>query len=249
MFDINNKKIFFLISYPRSGNTWMTLILKDLFNVQLSEIGNKNLKGKTLNFDTFETILYGTTSDSLYGNNTEYNYDDDFLCVKTHQYFDEKYPLNNKVIYLIRDPRDVMLSYYFHQKMKIKGILKEFDGHEFSEFLNQHLHRWEKHVEVWTKRDCLVIKYEDLKIYPMETLKKIEKYLNCSPINSYENIIKKHIINPTYITNKNDKFFRKAIIGDFKNYLGKEHLEYFNKVKDILEKLNYKDSNEFRFKR
>lgn len=96
--------------------------------------------------------------------------------IKTHSPYNKRF---KKVIYLLRDGRDSVLSYY-------KFTKKEF-GYtgEFSEFLTSdackcYNVRWEEHVESWLSKyhssEMLLIKYEDLLKDFMRQFSKIIRF-------------------------------------------------------------------------
>ena len=89
----------FIVSYPRSGNTWTRFLLANLV-----------FPDKEVDFTNIEKLIPDTTSQS----NLTLKKTPRPRIIKTHEYFDHRYP---KTIYIVRDPRDVALSYYeFHRK-------------------------------------------------------------------------------------------------------------------------------------
>ena len=64
----NNKKIFWICSYPKSGNTWVRLILSGLFFTNDGIINNFELLNKIPKFDVesnFEFIKKVSKEDYL----------------------------------------------------------------------------------------------------------------------------------------------------------------------------------------
>ena len=55
---INNKKMFWISSYPKSGNTWLRLILCGLFFTEDGNINDLNLLNKIPNFDSLENFNF-----------------------------------------------------------------------------------------------------------------------------------------------------------------------------------------------
>jgi hypothetical protein len=102
--------------------------------------------------------------------------------IKTHEAFRKEY---QKAIYLVRDVRDVILSEYRYRKMRY------FYAREFDDFLDEFLNgkvsglgSWTDHVTSWldagasgTCPSLLVVKYEDLRHQPEETLSKMATFV------------------------------------------------------------------------
>src|SRR5207253_9963730 len=89
----------FLVSYPRSGNTWIRFL-----------IGNLAYPDDPV---TFANIEHRIPSIYTYPNRVLRRLP---RILKSHEAFDPRYP---RVIYIVRDPRDVAVSfYYFNIKMR-----------------------------------------------------------------------------------------------------------------------------------
>lgn len=97
--------------------------------------------------------------------------------IKNHEKFDKKYP---KVVYLYRDGRDVLVSYFNYYK-KVKSYEGKF-GDFFEMYLNGSVNfgRWDKHVIQWVEsnhEDIIYTKYEDLCTNTKEELLRIMDFL------------------------------------------------------------------------
>jgi hypothetical protein len=87
--------------------------------------------------------------------------------IKSHQGYDDRYP---KVIYLVRDVRDVVVSYYYHQKGR--GHFPQHHGFNtfFDWFVSDAVWPggWDHHVVGWLNNRAripngfLLVRYEDL---------------------------------------------------------------------------------------
>ena len=55
---MNTKKIFWICSYPKSGNTWLRLILAGLFFTDNGKLNNFNLLNKIPKFDLLENFKF-----------------------------------------------------------------------------------------------------------------------------------------------------------------------------------------------
>jgi estrone sulfotransferase len=151
-----NEKDIYLVSYPRSGNTWMRVLISELL------YGESGESIKSL--DYYVPDIYEET----YADNV---IPAPFHCVKSHSPCNYHSPSSNykQVIYLIRDPRDVVLSYYRYQ-----GKLAHY-SFGFEQFIIDWLNgriwpcSWQEHVNSWTggniqnkNLNLYVVRYEDL---------------------------------------------------------------------------------------
>jgi hypothetical protein len=82
----------FLVSFPRSGNTWTRFLMANLAH-----------PGTEVSFANIERLIPDTASQS----SRTLKRTPRPRIIKSHEYFDARYP---KVIYIVRDPRDVALS-------------------------------------------------------------------------------------------------------------------------------------------
>jgi hypothetical protein len=160
----------FLVSFPRSGNTWTRFL-----------IGNLIRPGQPITFLNIERVIPDTSALSK-----------SYLkgiprprLLKSHQYFDPRY---NKVIYIVRDPRDVVLSYYNWQR-KYGEIEDQYPLERYTgRFIAGDLAglagwgSWGEHVLSWlatrhNSADFLLLRYEDMLAEPLRELGKVATFL------------------------------------------------------------------------
>lgn len=83
--------------YPKSGTTWATRLVAQLLDCPV-----KGFWGK----DVYSIVSEGESRDSL------------FCCYQSHHFYDELSDQNgnevHKIIYVIRDPRDIVVSGMYH---------------------------------------------------------------------------------------------------------------------------------------
>jgi len=91
----------FIVSFPKSGNTWARFLVANLLH-----------PSEPVTFENIERIV-----PDMHAQSKRY-----FRSlprprfIKSHEYFDPRY---RRVIYIVRDPRDVLISsYHFHRKQK-----------------------------------------------------------------------------------------------------------------------------------
>ena len=248
------KQSFYLFSYPRSGNTWLILSLEMLLHAARAEARSE--------FDLW-THVYGEKGADTFWLKTEDALDMERpLIIKSHETYDAYktlYP-KNKCVYIYRDGRDVMLSYYFYTKIfanKEKVVIEavgdkqvlearttdavNFDETEFADFLNQHVLEWAKHVNGWLNApNAYILTYEGLhqdfkgKLTEIVDYLKIKPYVDVSEVEQdYVNSFKE------LFTGDNRRFFRKGVVGDWKNYFTENHVKIFS---DLTKNLKYVSS-------
>lgn len=170
-FEANPDRDVFLVSYPRSGSTWLRAVIA---NLQLHE----NIRSlRELDF-IVPDIHYQVALRRVRRL--------PFYVVKSH------YPLGQglisqkfkRIIYVIRDPRDVALSYY-----RFASKLKQYTGGLPKFILDMAAGRiwpcsWQEHVGSWTKwpsgqkeRDILLLRYEDICQKPEVNIGLIDRFL------------------------------------------------------------------------
>ena len=212
-----SKHIFWLASYPKSGNTLLRIILTSLF---FTENGVFNLKlleairqfESTYNVykikDYIGKDIYKLNDLSIFykyllkmQEKKYLNFKEDFKFFKTHS---GNFNINNNfftseenirgVIYVIRDPRDVCISWANHtgqtyeqsidsmidESLKIrwtKGNNNLFNDYNIP---NSFLSSWDKHVISWTSNNWrfpfLIIRFEDMVYKKGETIRIIANF-------------------------------------------------------------------------
>lgn len=155
----------FIVSYPRSGNTWMRFLIANLL-----------FPNQTISFANIESLIPDAEAIS----SRHMKRIRGPRIIKSHQYFDHRYP---KVLYLVRDPRDVLLSYY-HFSRKYRHIGDDFP-------LETYIHRiatgtlhktawgtWGENVGSWLgarlgRPNFLLVRYEDLVVHTQSQLERV----------------------------------------------------------------------------
>lgn len=210
----------FIASYPKSGNTWVRHMLAIV------------VSGDDCTFSKMDSLvpdIYSISSSQL----------DSMLSpriIKTHECYSNKYQTS---IYIIRDPRDVMVSYYFHNKrMNLIGNISI--GEFISNIMISSAYgTWGENVNSWISaaeagKNVLLIKYEDLLKNPVLNLEKIcihfglnvnnKRLINVVELSKIENLKKKEknekkTWGPVQYSQGGMSFFRKGTMGDYCNYL------------------------------
>lgn len=162
----------FLVSYPRSGNTWTRFLIANLIHPH-----------ETVSFANIERLIPDCEAlSSRYLKSLPSP-----RVIKSHEYFDHRY---RKVIYIIRDPRDVALSYHSFQRKY--GQIS--DGYPISQYVSDYVGgrlnsadwgTWAENVGSWLVRQghpgFLLLRYEDMMADPVAELAKIARFLHIEP--------------------------------------------------------------------
>ena len=160
----------FLVSYPKSGNTWARFLIANLVHpsekIDFSNV-NRMIPGPEV---TRNRDLMRTPRPRI---------------IKSHQYFDPRY---RRVIYIVRDPRDVVVSqYHFQRKRNVVA-----DQYPLSEYVTRFVAgqtsfygSWGEHVASWLstrhgRPGFLLLRYEDMVEDTGRELSKVASFLGLS---------------------------------------------------------------------
>jgi len=225
------RKIFYtpeilVISYPKSGRTWLRVML-DYCNIQLRYYHQDSRLR--------EGIPYYLMNNDLKKFSRDY------------------------VILLMRDPRDVLVSSYFHATRRMAG---SYEG-SISDFIRDESFGVLKIIsfnKIWLDnremfKKFMVVSYEELHQDAYQVLKRITEFAerrvdeNCLrdavEHGSFSNMRQMELTNSHKLGNRlepgdvNDPEsykVRKGIVGGYAEYLSNEDIAYCEK---IMEELNY----------
>lgn len=163
----------FLVGYRRSGTTWIRFLFGNLIQ-QDEPVTFANVERLVPFIDTLPDRVLRRLPRIL----------------KSHECFDPRYP---RVIYIVRDPRDVAVSYYYYN-LKVRVIP---DGYSVDQFVDRfvggkiapHVDRsgcWQDHVLSWIrlrqgKPSFRLLRYEDLVASPERELTRLAPFLGIEP--------------------------------------------------------------------
>ncbi|MBW1923363.1 MAG: sulfotransferase domain-containing protein [Deltaproteobacteria bacterium] len=229
----------FLVSYPRSGNTWLRFIIANLQNDNSAE---------PIDFHTVHHFVPDIEMES--GRALARNMKGPRI-LKTHGRHD---PRIRKAVYLLRDGRDVMVSYY-HYLLGQGRIYSTFL--EFLKTGPAYPCQWQEHVTSWLgnrkkRTEILLVRYEDLLHDAFGQTKKVAEFLGLS---QDDHCIQEAISKSTFArmsqmerekgrahhdSTKGFRFIRKGISGDWRNYFEERHKKVFkNQANDVLIRFGY----------
>jgi len=213
----------FVVGYPKSGNTWFQNLVAGV------------VYGLSPRYAPFQ-LIQDLVPDVHYKKSfTRYL---PVMVFKTHHLPRPEY---RRVVYLLRDGRDVMASYFHHLRALNQGRDISFlkmvrDGGLFP-------CKWHQHVEEWLfsdyKHDLLIIRYEHL---IRDTVRELERFCSFSGFNrlttvlqsvaeqcSFKEMRKREIEfgwgHPAWP--RDQHFIRRGHIGSFRDEMPPEVLDAF----------------------
>ncbi len=235
----------YIISFPKSGRTGVRMMLAktiaDAYNRQLNlDMYKMTLLSRIPNINTDPRI-----------GNYSVQMNKDVKITKTQK--------RKKIIFLVRDPKDVLVSYFFEwtkrRENKYNGTLSEFIREDFTlkrliRFMNEWMEEKKRRND-----EVLLVKYEDLHKDRQAQLKRMLDFAgikaseavitNVLEYTTFENMQKiekecafkgDHRLTATDAKDKDSFKMRKGKAGGYKEYLSSEDVDYINA--EINESLN-----------
>lgn len=244
----NRPGIFWLASYPKSGNTWVRAFLSGLL-FERTDINN--LMGVSSDIAPEMYQLVSARSIEKYDPGEEYLYRPAALataletcswspCIlKTHfarLMVDDMPMIPPKItagaLYLIRDPRDVCVSMSRHFDVSLEEAAEMLCRQDFSvkgEGLSQVVTDWSTNVSSWTKGarfPVKVVKYEDIVDDQIQQFSQITEFLHLSGSvhaaalqASFQNLQVQEIENGFRERKNDNSFFSSGTYGGWRDSL------------------------------
>jgi len=227
----------FIVGYPKSGNTWMQSLITSLV------------------FGVNPTMMPLALSQELVPDINTKNYYKRYSTDAFFKSHDLPQQGFQRVVYLVRDGRDAMLSFYHMQQLL--GINDSLEAMLRGK-VDIYPSSWQDHILAWHKNpyqaNKLVIRYEDLLLDTAKELQRLCAFLEIERTaawieqvvegNSFAKMKAKASKNKSMghalLEGKADGFFRSGKQGNYKKEISEELLQYFNEAaKDALQLHNY----------
>jgi hypothetical protein len=177
----------YLISYPKCGRTWLRLMIGKSVAQHFSLLENEDMLFLRWPKKIHPDIPHITV---IHEDRPMLKSPEELQTTKTK--FAEK-----KIILLVRDPRDVIVSSYFEMKKRAQIFgdnpyeqrSASFHG-SLEEFINQEQGGFNtilKYYNIWADnrqipKDLLLVRYEDMRAEPQKELRKVIDFLGLSII-------------------------------------------------------------------
>jgi hypothetical protein len=173
--------LIWLASYPRSGNTFVRIVLKDAFGLRTSSwTGDSDDRV----FSRYPGVVdvVGHRSTQARGDDliAEANASDQLYVIKTHEP-----PLtDDPVIYIVRDGRSAIVSYH-HYLREIANISVPLEDVIAGRV---YAGSWSDHFKAWRpdeRRNALLLRYEDISNRPDDLVRALGTFISTEPKGAY----------------------------------------------------------------
>ncbi len=215
--------VVLIADYGRSGQGWLSYMLCYILNASYIEpylvLGGEAFS----NDERVRNLVNGRLPGR---EQTRYS-----LVIKTHNYPSPKHDLTDKIVLLVRDPRDVSVGMFYLNQRRIREgnpaslKIRIAQNIQRSRILNLLFvcRMWAKYFHAWKAIPHHLVRYEDLSRDPAGVLRGILDYLE---VDAPQSLIEESVSQFTFErmsgrqkgAEDNANFdFRKGIVGDHKN--------------------------------
>lgn len=232
----------FIVGYPKSGNTWVQFMMASIVS---------GIPPERLNLSLVLEFVPDIHYQKIYKRFYEVCY------FKSHDLPSERF---RRVVYLIRDGRDALISYYHMKRalgepVSLESMVQNGEG--------LFPCKWHEHVAQWYnnpyRSEMIVIRYEDLRqntigemrrlcdfcglTVTQEQLSTVVSGCTFERLKLFESLHGLVDGRFRFPTTTSSSFFRGGRSGDYLNELDDQLLRYFNKeAKDQLLQFGYRIS-------
>lgn len=238
---------FFIVSYPKSGNTWFRIVIANLLNENTEEAFLKDVGSYVPDYHVHTQLSEAGKRSSRFRSLP-------MRFVKSHAPYSDFFKGKN-VIVIVRDGRDVMVSYreYLNarnpQKLDLNDLINS-DEHLYFGSWGNHLLSWHNNHTA----NVIWVKYEDLLLNPKDEFQRVfeaiswsipdeqlNKAIEASSFKSLRAKEEKHGVNfKDRVVEHDSKFFRKGESGDWVNHFSQKQIKAFEeRFREAMKLLKY----------
>jgi len=163
----------FIVSFPKTGRTWLRVMLGRALQQHFG------LKGRKLLRYTAADVHHPGLPRVLA------THDDSPQAKRAEEIIADKRPYRrSRVVFMVRDPRDVIVSLYHHRSSWYRGTQSGYQG-TLGAFLEEEIGSFDsllRFYQVWeaardVPRDFLLVRYEDLHTNPSVELRRVLEFV------------------------------------------------------------------------
>ncbi len=173
---LNKKAQVFLVSYPKTGRTWVRVMIGRAITIGF-RIDSVDI------LDTYKLTAKASVFKTVFTHDGPFNLYD--YCVYRNLKFKTGLYANKKVIFIIRDIRDTIVSSFFQESTR----MHTFSG-SLSDFLRDDVFGLRKIISfynIWflNKEKCsdfLLLRYEEMRKDPALALKKTLDFIGAGDL-------------------------------------------------------------------
>ncbi|XP_054555102.1 amine sulfotransferase-like [Talpa occidentalis] len=242
-FEVRDDDVF-IVTYPKSGTRWTQQILSLIYfenHRNRTESINVNIRAPYIEYNLQKTDFSKRPSPRIFCTHLPYHLVPKGLKNK-----------KAKIIYIYRNPKDILISYYhfsnwvtaFEPSENIECFMEKFlNGKVVGSLWFDHIRGWYEHRHDF---NILFMMYEEMKKDLRSSVRKIsrfvEKELSEEDIDTiveqstFETMKTDPLVNdeqvlgPVVPTRTEGKFLCKGTIGDWKTHLTVEQNERFDRI-------------------
>lgn len=232
----------FIVSYPKCGRTWLRVLIGRYICVRYG-LNSKDALN-TLSLTTMAGIIPTHFTHDGTGMRPGQPWRPEIIEKTKYQ--------DKRVLLLLRDPREVMVSCYFEatkRTMTYSGTLSEFirDPYHGVHAYMAFIRKWEECCEL--PQEMFTLHYSDLHAETVLSLKNVLEFIGCSQISdeavreaveygSFENMRKLEASNyfgskrlaPGDINDPESFKVRRGEVGGFRTYLSASDCDFIEQV-------------------
>lgn len=244
---------YIVVSYQKSGHTWLRVMLAKVLSLKYNI--------SQLDLDIHKMALFRkevptiAISHSLAGIGI---HPVDWKKLKFTSIYSKSEKVrirprfkNKKIVLLVRDPRDVVVSLFFELTKRHNIYKKDISSFIYEKYslkkIIRYMNMWQREMERRPK-DFLLLKYEDMKKDTYGQLKRVTTFFGIEAseqilkeavefgsIENMRNLEKMDVFVDNRLRPRNPKDaesykVRKGKVGGFTDYLSQNDIEYVNKV-------------------
>lgn len=229
--------MIWMASYPRSGNTFLRIVLYEVYGIESSAFHSDPNRKLAPDYSRYEVV-------------------------KTHLLPHQLVPNDPSIraVYIVRDGRDSIIS-LAHQSKDIIG-----SGKDFSQIIREAILAakgsffggWSNNVESWLPRSDIVLKFEELIEKPIDAIEQLRKIIDLpkpdiGDLPTFDDLRSKRYMYGSGGSDRSDtqqdehrkKFFRKGQPGSWREEMPEDLKELFWQLHGkTMKKMGYTEGSE-----